>query len=161
MSMISVRRAKATDSETIAAFNVAMALETENLVIEPDTLLNGVTAMQANIDLGFYLVACNRDQVIGCLGVTYEWSDWRNGLFWWIQSVYVDPQYRGQGAFSAMFEATHEAALEAPQVVGIRLYAEKDNQRAISTYHRLGMKTTHYRLLEIPMQPAADPSYEP
>ena len=112
MSMISVRRAKATDSETIAAFNVAMALETENLVIEPDTLLNGVTAMQANIDLGFYLVACNRDQVIGCLGVTYEWSDWRNGLFWWIQSVYVDPQYRGQGAVSALFECGLMCRLE-------------------------------------------------
>ena len=146
--MISVRRAKATDSETIAAFNVAMALETENLVIEPDTLLNGVTAMQANIDLGFYLVACNRDQVIGCLGVTYEWSDWRNGLFWWIQSVYVPKEHRRQGVYSKMYNNLLELAQLDSECCGIRLYVEKENKEAQKTYKKLGMKNAGYEIME-------------
>ncbi|MDA0979409.1 MAG: GNAT family N-acetyltransferase, partial [Proteobacteria bacterium] len=85
---------------------------------------------------------------VGCLGVTYEWSDWRNGLFWWVQSVYVEPSVRGQGIFSAMYEQVKQLASEDARVCGIRLYVEKDNQRATRTYEKLGMTETEYRIME-------------
>ena len=81
-------------------------------------------------------------------GVTFEWSDWRNGLFWWIQSVYVSPDSREQGVFTAMYHEVQKLARETPDVIGIRLYAERDNQRALRTYFGLGMHETDYKLLE-------------
>ena len=125
-----------------------MALETEQKTLSWETVSRGVAAMLSNDSLGFYLVAIVDEQVTGCLAVTYEWSDWRNGQFWWIQSVYVDEQYRGQGVFSAMYQRVKEMALGQDGVCGIRLYVEVDNHRAQRTYFRLGMQETHYRLLE-------------
>ncbi|MGY8853726.1 MAG: GNAT family N-acetyltransferase [Pseudomonadales bacterium] len=147
--MITIRPATPVDIDAIARFNLAMALETEDKQLDAAVLHRGVTGMQQRPELGFYLVACLNDVAIGCLGVTFEWSDWRSGLFWWIQSVYVDPDHRGQGAFSGLFKETQRLAMAADEVIGIRLYAEQDNLRAIRTYHRLGMHTTDYRLLEI------------
>ena len=155
--MIVVRSATLQDASVIADFNIAMALETEAKTLDQVRIHEGVRTMAANPDLGFYLVACKADLIVGCLGVTYEWSDWRCGLFWWIQSVYVHPDHRNQGAFSEMFTTTFQQAKQSGNVVGIRLYAEKDNERAISTYHRLGMATTDYRLLEIPLLADEDP----
>ena len=155
--MITIRSATPADIDAIAQFNLAMALETENKHLDALVLHRGVTRMQASPELGFYLVACWNDVVVGCLGITFEWSDWRSGLFWWIQSVYVDPDHRGQGAFSGLFAETQRLAMATNEVIGIRLYAERENVRALRTYHRLGMHTTDYRLLEItlPMAPAA------
>ena len=155
--MITMRSATPADIDAIAQFNLAMALETENKHLDALVLHRGVTRMQASPELGFYLVACWNDVVVGCLGITFEWSDWRSGLFWWIQSVYVDPDHRGQGAFSGLFAETQRLAMATNEVIGIRLYAERENERALRTYHRLGMHTTDYRLLEItlPMAPAA------
>ena len=147
--MITIRSATPVDIDAITRFNLAMALETEHKHLDAGVLHRGVTRMQQRPELGFYLVACLDDVVIGCLGVTFEWSDWRCGLFWWIQSVYVDPDHRGQGAFSGLFAETQRLAIATNEVIGIRLYAEQDNLRAIRTYHRLGMHTTDYRLLEI------------
>ncbi|MBT4161592.1 MAG: GNAT family N-acetyltransferase [Gammaproteobacteria bacterium] len=145
----SVRRAISSDAEIIARFNQAMAEETENKVLPWETILTGVKTMLADDNLGFYLVACtSSDEVQGCLGITFEWSDWRNGLFWWIQSVYVNPTYRGTGIFTAMYETVKNEAQTDPTSCGIRLYVEKENERANRTYRRLGMIETDYRLME-------------
>ena len=144
-----VNRAIEPDAEIIARFNQAMAEETENKILPWDTILTGVTTMLTDDSLGFYLVA--RDDsgdVRGCLGITYEWSDWRNGLFWWIQSVYVDPSHRGTGVFTAMYKAIRDEAMADQRSCGIRLYVEKENERAYRTYLHLGMAETDYRLME-------------
>lgn len=151
--------AQPEDIEVIADFNQAMALETENKMLDRPTLLSGVQAVFDRNDLGFYLVARNagdasdgddggEKKVAGCLLITTEWSDWRNGLFWWIQSVYVDPAFRGQGVFSALYAHVRQAARARPDICGLRLYVEKENERARRTYLRLGMIETNYRMLE-------------
>lgn len=146
--MIKVRRATIDDAMTIAEFNQAMALETEDKILDPVTIKTGVTRMVEDDELGFYLVACSDEEIAGCLGITTEWSDWRNGLWWWIQSVYVSTGYRNQGVFSSLYSAVRSMAADESSVCGIRLYAEKDNGRAIRTYIRLGMIETEYRILE-------------
>jgi len=147
---VNIRLATARDAEQIARFNQAMALETENKVLDWATISAGVERMVASPELGFYLVAEKPDEtgISGCLGVTFEWSDWRNGLLWWIQSVYIAPDFRAQGVFSSMYQEVTELAQREPDVIGVRLYAEQGNQRALSTYFKLGMIETDYRLLE-------------
>ena len=146
--MTIIRTAVSADADVIARFNQAMAIETEDKSLDASTITNGVRRMIEDDALGFYLVNESDGLVTGCLGVTFEWSDWRNGLFWWIQSVFIDPEARAQGIFSAMYAEVKRRALLEKDVCGIRLYAEKDNERAIRTYERLGMITTHYRILE-------------
>jgi len=136
------------DAECIANFNQAMALETEAKQLNATTILDGVRRQLADETLGFYLIAEANGNAIGCLGITFEWSDWRCGFFWWIQSVYVDPAFRGRGAFSLLYAKVKELTDSHKEVIGIRLYAEKDNTRAIRTYLRLGMEETAYRILE-------------
>ncbi len=148
--MIQIRHAHLRDAAVIAEFNQAMAQETEDKQLPAETINAGVERMLADSTLGFYLVAQapGNDNLAGCLGITTEWSDWRNGLFWWIQSVYVPPEFRGQGVFSALYKHVKGLATSDEEVCGIRLYAEKQNQQALRTYFRLGMIETEYRLLE-------------
>lgn len=146
---IIVRQATSEDADIIATFNQQMALETEGKSLVQDVIQSGVRRMLEDSNLGFYLVAEIDRQTVGCLGVTGEWSDWRNGLFWWIQSVYVAPESRTGGVFSAMYQEVYSRARENADVCGLRLYAEKANENAISTYKRLGMIVTDYRLMEV------------
>ena len=133
----------------IAQFNQFMAQETEAKSLEVATILAGVTAAIEDPSRGFYLVACKPDgRAIGCLAVTYEWSDWRNGCFWWVQSVYVEKDHRTCGVFSRMYETVKMRAHKDKLACGIRLYVEQDNQTAMRTYLRLGMIETQYRLME-------------
>ncbi len=148
MSDVVVRPAHRDDADTIARFNREMAKETENRQLPPDEILSGVEAVLDNPDLGFYRVARVGGTIAGCLLITTEWSDWRDGLFWWIQSVYVAPEFRRRGVFSALYEHIRNMAREKDDVCGLRLYVEKDNERAKRTYLRLGMIETDYRLLE-------------
>jgi len=148
MTIIS-RRATPADIAAIAAFNQAMARETEDKELPTTTILAGVERMVSDKGLGFYLVAEADGGPVGCLGITFEWSDWRNGLFWWIQSVYVDPNYRRQGVFASLYKQVTGLAQNEPDVCGIRLYVEHDNTNAQQTYLSLGMKATHYKLLEV------------
>lgn len=143
-----IRRGVVADAPIIAEFNQRMARETEDKILDTATITRGVTALLEDAQLGFYLVAVVDDRVVGCLAITYEWSDWRNGLFWWIQSVYVDESYRGRGVFSSLYETVKQQAMAAENTCGIRLYVERDNLTAQKTYHRLGMIETEYRLLE-------------
>ena len=153
-STISIRQATTSDIDIIAQFNQAMALETENKTLQAETIQNGVTRMIQQPAMGFYLVAeiqtdDDTTEVCGCLGITYEWSDWRNGLFWWIQSVFIDQQHRRKGVFGKLYQRVTELAKEQPDACGIRLYVERENTNAQKTYHALGMIETEYNLLEV------------
>ena len=143
-----VRAATDADAATIAEFNIAMARETENYALDPQVIYPGVRAVLARPEYGFYRVAEINAEVVGCLLITYEWSDWRNGLLWWIQSVYVRQDARRRGVFGSLYASIRTDCAERPDVAGIRLYVEKDNDVAKSTYLGLGMTETDYRLFE-------------
>lgn len=143
-----IRPAGSGDAQVIAAFNRAMAWETERKELHPETILAGVRNLIANPQYGFYVVAEVAGQVVACLLITYEWSDWRNGLFWWIQSVYVFPEFRRRGIFRRMYAYVKNLARRTPEVCGLRLYVAEDNEQAQTTYRQLGMEATHYRLFE-------------
>ena len=149
MSSIEIRKAVDTDAASLIGFNIAMALETEHKQLSRDLVTSGVAQMLSRLDLGFYLVAEVDGKVAGCLGVTFEWSDWRSGLFWWVQSVYVEPEQRRKGVFRALYEYVIEMARGQASVCGVRLYVEKENTNAQQTYRSLGMSETGYRLYEI------------
>lgn len=143
-----LRRGEPRDLDVITSFNRAMALETEGRRLQDERSLAGVRRLLAEPALGFYLVAERAGEVVGSLMVTYEWSDWRDGLFWWIQSVYVRPEARRQGVFRALYSQVSSLALEDPGVCGLRLYVERENVRAQATYESLGMQRTHYYVYE-------------
>lgn len=149
MNSIQIRQAVKSDAEEIAAFNALMALETENRTLDSQTLRNGVEAVFNDPSKGVYYVAVEGGSVIGQLMITYEWSDWRNGNFWWIQSVYVRRESRGKGVYRALHEHVHQLARERKDVCGLRLYVDGHNNRAKETYARLGMTKTEYELFEI------------
>ena len=148
---ISIRMGKANDAPDIAKFTAAIAAETECLQLDPDTVLSGVANAFASSDYGFYAVAECDAQIAGCLMVTYEWSDWRNGVQWWLQSVYVDPNFRRQGVFSKLYSYVIDLAKTKRNVCGVRLYVNRNNAKAIATYTSLGMQETNYLMLEIPL----------
>ena len=141
-----IRPATTDDAETLARFAEAMALETEDKRLAPDTVRAGINAVLADAAKGFYIVAEHEAEVVGVLMVTTEWSDWRNGTFWWIQSVYVRPEARRQGVYTAMHEHVRQDAEGREDVCGLRLYVEAENTRAQRTYERMGMTPTTYRL---------------
>ena len=145
---VQIRRGTKADAKTIADFNRAMALETENKDLSPDKINPGVERLMDKPEYGFYIVAVSGSEVVGTLMVTTEWSDWRNGLFWWIQSVYVAPAHRRTGIYRKMYEFIQSHADQDPDVCGYRLYVEKDNRVAQQTYQALGMTETDYLLYE-------------
>ncbi|GLQ90799.1 GNAT family N-acetyltransferase [Dyella flagellata] len=147
MSNLIVRPAERGDRASIAEWNVAMAWETEQKQLNLEVLTRGVAAVLDEPKRGFYLVAELDGQAVGCLLVTYEWSDWRNGDFWWFQSVYVAPEARRAGVFRAMYADVARRAKEAG-AVGLRLYVETENARAQRTYRELGMEQCHYFMYE-------------
>ena len=147
MSKIRVRRADLRDAETVAAFNAAMALETENHVLDPATIAAGVRAALADESRALYFVAEIDGRVAGQTLVTFEWSDWRNGFIWWFQSVYVAPEFRGRGVFRAVHDVIEREA-RAAKCVGLRLYVWNENGRAQTTYGRLGWTDANYRVME-------------
>ena len=143
-----VRRATLEDARLIAEFNLAMALESEGRELPAARLEKGVRHVLLDPGAGFYLVAEVDGEPGGSLLVTFEWSDWRNGCFWWIQSVYVLPEFRRRGLYSGMHAEVRKAAQADGQACGLRLYVEKNNSGARTTYERLGMTETNYRLYE-------------
>jgi GNAT superfamily N-acetyltransferase len=147
-NQIQIRKALPQDAEVIAEFNIKLAKETESIKLDRETVLKGVTSMIANPMNGFYLVAQLQDNILGSLMITSEWSDWRNGNFWWIQSVYVRPEGRRQGIYSYLYEHVRELAHRQGNVCGIRLYVEQYNFTAQRAYESLGMKASHYRVYQ-------------
>lgn len=148
MSEVVIRPASAADRDRITTFNLAMARETESRELDPEVLRSGVERALADPSRGTYFVAEIAGRVVGCLLVTREWSDWRDGWFWWIQSVYVAPESRGRGVYSALHGHVRDAARETGEVVGLRLYVEPSNAVAQRTYRRLGMADAGYLLFE-------------
>ena len=143
-----IRYATLADADTIARFNQSMALETENKVLADEVINTGVRALIENPRNGFYVVAVVDGVLAVSLMVTSEWSDWRNGFFWWIQSVYVDRMYRRRGLYSAMYRFVKNEAAKRADVCGFRLYVEQENVSAQKTYEYLGMERTAYILYE-------------
>lgn len=144
---ISVRPARLEDLETLALYNEAMALETEGLQLDPVTLRAGIRAVLEEPARGRYFVAERSGRLAGALLLTHEWSDWRNALFLWIQSVYVDPLHRRRGVFTALYRHAAELA-SAPGHCGLRLYMDAHNATARATYERLGMRHENYLVFE-------------
>ena len=149
MPDFSLRPADLHDLDVIVEFNAAMALETEALALDPDRLRAGVTALLGDPARGRYRVAVAEDSVIGTLMLTREWSDWRCGDWWWIQSVYIRPDWRRRGVFAALYRSVADEARANPEVCGLRLYVERDNVHAQNTYAALGLEETHYRMFEV------------
>jgi GNAT superfamily N-acetyltransferase len=145
---IGIRRANSVDTEIITSFNCRMAWETEGRRLDPLILVQGVSMVLQNPSRGFYLLAEIDGNVVGQCMITYEWSDWRCGDFWWIQSVYIVPDFRRKGVFKALYSHVLETARVTDFVVGIRLYVEQDNTRAIQTYLNLGLHPAHYSMFE-------------
>jgi GNAT superfamily N-acetyltransferase len=147
-----IRKAVLADAPAIAANNAAMAAETENRVLDPRIALAGAKALIKDPHKGFYLLAerpAPDPRPLGQLMITFEWSDWRDGCFWWIQSVYVEPDCRQAGVFSALFRRAGELARARKDTCGLRLYVDCDNERAKMVYEGLGMAQTAYRLYEL------------
>ncbi|MEX2125483.1 MAG: GNAT family N-acetyltransferase [Woeseia sp.] len=149
MDRIRIRNARPPDAAIIADFNVRMAMETEGRPLEAALIGAGVTAVLDDPAKGRYWVAETNGEIVGQLLVTYEWSDWRNGVFWWIQSVYVRGDYRRKGVFSALHRHVESLARASEDVCGLRLYVERDNRRAQRTYLALGMTSPGYQVMEV------------
>jgi ribosomal protein S18 acetylase RimI-like enzyme len=143
-----VREVTEQDVDVLVAFQKAMAVETEDKGLIEASLKRGIEYLLAHPQEGYYLIAECDGEPAGSLMVTFEWSDWRNGRFWWIQSVYVADRFRRRGVYSALHDALRSRAVEDPQGCGIRLYVEQENGVAQTTYRTLGMTETHYRLFE-------------
>lgn len=144
-----IRKATLNDAIALVDFNQAMAFETEKKQLDSDILSAGVNQLLNDENKGFYLVAeLPSGEIAGSLMVTFEWSDWRNSQFWWIQSVYIRPQNRRQGIYSKLYNNVKALANEEQGVCGFRLYVEKDNITAQKTYQNLGMHESHYDMYE-------------
>jgi GNAT superfamily N-acetyltransferase len=143
-----IRKARPADAAVIAGFNRNLAWETEKQRLNPAIVGRGVRALLKDTAKGTYYVAERGGVIVGQLLITTEWSDWRNGYFWWIQSVYVTSEFRRDGVFRALYGHVEALARSRRDVCGLRLYVEKNNRRAHTTYERLGMKHTHYEIYE-------------
>jgi ribosomal protein S18 acetylase RimI-like enzyme len=145
---VTIRTAGPDDAAMIAEFNRRLSWETEQKRLDPVILGRGVARVLADPGRGFYLVAESGGEVVGQLMATFEWSDWRDGWFWWVQSVYVREEHRRNGVFRALFRELMARAHVTGDVVGVRLYVEKDNTRAQATYERLGLTDAGYLVRE-------------
>jgi GNAT superfamily N-acetyltransferase len=144
-----IRSATPDDAVVIAEFNAAMAKETEGIELDRECLRIGTEALLADASKGLYYIAEFHGKAIGQLMITYEWSDWRNATFWWIQSVYIHPNYRKQGVFRALYRYVGSIARNRGDVCGLRLYVDQSNKRAQQTYEALGMKRSHYQMMDV------------
>ena len=147
-TMILIREARPYEANDIVDFQIRMAQETEGLELKKENLMPGSKAIFEDRNKGIYHVAVDGEKVVGCLLITYEWSEWRNGNVLWIQSVYVLPEYRGQKVFRMLYDHIRKIVEDNDEFKGIRLYVEKDNVKAQNVYTALGMDGEHYRMFE-------------
>jgi len=148
MKTFDYRNATREDIPAIVQFQLAMAKETENLELNPQVCAEGVLAVFQRPELGIYYVSDIEGVVAGSLLTTYEWSDWRNGEVWWLQSVYVRPEFRRQGVYRGLYAHIRSIALAREEVRAIRLYVDRRNVVARSVYESLGMNGNHYQVFE-------------
>jgi GNAT superfamily N-acetyltransferase len=145
---MTIRNATQQDAATIVDFQLKMAIETEDLILDPAVTKEGVRAVFSDSSKGCYFVAETEGIVVASLMITYEWSDWRNGLVWWIQSVYVVPEFRKKGVFTQLYEYLKKQVEASDHVRGLRLYVDKRNVSAQKVYTHLGMNGSHYDTYE-------------
>jgi ribosomal protein S18 acetylase RimI-like enzyme len=150
--VVTIRKAEPRDAAVVADFNRRLAWESEHKRLEPEVLARGVARILADPARGFYLVAESGGQVVGQVMATFEWSDWRDGWFWWVQSVYVREEHRRNGVFRALYGELVKRARDSGDVVGLRLYVEKDNARAQATYEHFGLMEAGYLVRECPLE---------
>lgn len=143
-----IRKANLSDLDALVQFNQAMAHETEQKELDTNTLTRGVSRVLEQPAHGFYLLAEINHTTAGSLLITEEWSDWRAARFWWIQSVYVKPEYRRQGIYRTLYQEVQNLAQAAGDICGLRLYVERENVNAQKTYQNLGMHESHYLMYE-------------
>jgi len=155
---ITIREAGLADLPVIADFNIELARESEGLPLEAARVRAGVAAILQDRAKGVYYVAEAGGAVVGQTMITYEWSDWRNGNIWWIQSVYVKPELRRAGVFRALFNHVRGLAQAQQDVCSLRLYVHGDNVRACQSYERLGMTRTRYEVFELDVRKEGEPS---
>lgn len=148
MSEVTIRPGLLFDIDIIADFQVKMAFETENLKLDPPTVIKGVTAVLDDPSKGKYWLAEVAGQVVGCLLTVPEWSDWRNGTVLWIHSVYVHPDHRKAGVYKKLYLHLKQMVEESSELRGLRLYVDKSNSNAQKVYESLGMSGEHYHLYE-------------
>lgn len=148
MLEIQIEQATLDDCDIITEFNIQLAQETESKSLNQELVRTGVMESLSDTRGCRYFVARYQERVIGQVMFTREWSDWRNGEFWWFQSVYVDPDYRRQGVFQQLSEHIQSLAQANPDVVGLRLYVEKENEHAQSTYRKIGFDFPGYHVME-------------
>ncbi len=145
---VGIRIATISDLETMVAFNIALAKETEAKDLEPKVVRRGVQVALEQEGLARYFIAESDSRAIGQTMLTSEWSDWRAGAFWWIQSVYVEPNFRGQGVFASIYRHIETLANNDDNCCGLRLYVELENRGAMRTYEKLGMRPARYQFYE-------------
>ena len=147
ISKVKIRKAKNKDIHILAQHNQALANETENIQLNIKTILSGVSKALDRGDTHYFVAEFNTE-VVGQIMITYEWSDWRNGVLWWIQSVYVRPEYRNKGVFRALFNHIEQLARNRVDVKALRLYVMQDNESGKNTYKALGMRDSQYIVYE-------------
>ncbi len=149
---VKIRAARREDLYELVRFTLGVAKESEGLVPDKSKVQASIVAALEDPRKARYFVAESIDgntrRLVGSLFVTFEWSDWRNGWYWWIQAAYVVPEQRGTGIFRLLYEAVHAAAKAEGDVRRVRLYVEADNEAGLATYRSLGMEETHYRIFE-------------
>ena len=145
---MNIRTANFEDVSSLVEFNQAMALETEGKRLDTQILQSGVQAVLHDEEKGFYAVAESDGRIVGGLMVTFEWSDWRDNWFWWIQSVYILPEFRGKKIYRQLYDFVKQNAEERGDVCGFRLYVEKENTNAQKVYEKCGMEASHYLMYE-------------
>lgn len=136
------------DANFIIKAQIQMALETENYILKEENITKGVHEVFVDSHKGQYWVALVDDSPVGSLLQTFEWSDWRARNVWWIQSVYILPEFRGQGIYSRMYEKLKQIVENDDTLAGLRLYVDKTNEKAHALYQKLGMNSSHYHLCE-------------
>ena len=146
--MVEIRKAKLSDSECIVDLQLKMAQETEGLTLNKNVVTKGVHAVFQHPAHGTYWVAEEKDEILGVLLAIPEWSDWRNGTVLWIHSLYVVPEARGRGVFKKLYLNLKEQVEQSPELVGLRLYVDRQNKLAQKIYDKLGMNKEHYELYE-------------
>ncbi|HOX83025.1 MAG TPA: GNAT family N-acetyltransferase [Chryseolinea sp.] len=146
--MISIREAKEKDIPILIDFQQRLADESEGVKLDETILNAGLQAMFDDPAKGIYYVVEDDKEIIACHLITYEWSDWRNGLVWWLQSVYVKQSHRKKGIFKMMYDNILSIIKADPKLIGLRLYVDKTNERAIKVYESMGMDGSHYTVFE-------------
>lgn len=146
--MITIQKASHQHLDKLVEFQQGLARETENLSLSEQTLKKGLIALLTDPSKGEYYIVLDNGNPIGCHLITYEWSEWKNGMVWWMQSVYVAAEYRNRGIFKMMFDNIMNLIDRDPQLLGLRLYVDKSNARAMKVYEALGMDGSHYTVYE-------------